>query len=56
MISLLIYYRFPYIQYGKKSEQRVKEILKGKQFELKHINAKKGVVADTTTAAQMLNL
>ncbi|MDQ6865684.1 MAG: hypothetical protein M3044_17885 [Thermoproteota archaeon] len=47
MISLLVYYRFPYMQHGKKSEQRVKEILKGKQFELKHIDAKKEVVADT---------
>jgi hypothetical protein len=53
MISLLVYYRFPYMQHGKKSEQGVKEILKGKQFELKHIDAKIDVVADTTTTAQI---
>lgn len=36
LVHELVHYRFPSIQHGKRFEQRIKEILRGKTFEPKH--------------------
>ncbi|MFZ0555828.1 MAG: hypothetical protein WBL67_17420 [Nitrososphaeraceae archaeon] len=38
LVHELVHYRFAYLQHGKKFEQRIKEILRGKTFEPKHVH------------------
>jgi hypothetical protein len=37
LVHELVHYRFPYLRHGKKYEQRVREILRGRPFEPKHV-------------------
>lgn len=39
LIHELVHYRFPYMKHGKKFEQRIKDILRGKQFPKKHLTS-----------------
>ena len=37
LVHELVHYRFSYMQHGKKFEQRIKEILQGAEYPVKHI-------------------
>jgi hypothetical protein len=38
LVHELTHYRFPYMRHGRKFEQRVNEILRGREFESKHVH------------------
>ena len=38
LIHELVHYRWPYLQHGKKFEQRIQEVRRGRTFEPKHIH------------------